>query len=61
MKGLPSAERQRLGALLEGTSQAEVMGMIPQFSQVEIHSPAQAPFSRNKPGWTYVNTLDTKS
>lgn len=43
MKGLPSAERQRLGALLEGTSQAEVMGMIPQFSQVEIHSPAQAP------------------
>ena len=43
MKGLPSAERQRLGALLEGTSQAEVMGMIPQFSRVEIHSPAQAP------------------
>ena len=43
MKGLPSAERQRLRALLEGTSQAEVMGMIPQFSQVEIHSPAQAP------------------
>lgn len=47
MKGLPNEERQRLGALLDRTSQAEVMGMIPQFSQAEIHNlvppPAQAP------------------
>lgn len=46
MKGLPNEERQRLGALLEGTSQAEVMAKIPQFSQAEVHNlvppPAQA-------------------
>ena len=43
MKGLCSEERQRLGALLEHTSQAEVMAMIPQFSQVEVHSLAAPP------------------
>ena len=47
MKGLPNEERQRLGALLEETSQAEVMGKIPQFSQAEVHNlaplPARAP------------------
>lgn len=43
MKGLPNEERQRLGALLEHASQAEVMAMIPQFSQVEIHNLAPAP------------------
>lgn len=43
MKGLPNAERQRLGALLDGTSQAEVMELIPQFSQAEIHNPVPAP------------------
>ena len=37
MKGLPNEERQRLGALLDRTSQEEVMAMIPQFSQAEIH------------------------
>ena len=47
MKGLPHEERQRLGALLEEASQAEVMGKIPQFSQAEVHNlaplPARAP------------------
>ncbi len=47
MKGLPNEERQRLGALLDRTSQEEVMAMIPQFSQAEIHNlvppPARAP------------------
>lgn len=47
MKGIPNEERQRLGALLDHTSQAEVMAKIPQFSQVEVHelapAPAQAP------------------
>ena len=47
MKGLPNEERQRLGALLEEASQAEVMGKIPQFSQAEVHNlaplPARAP------------------
>ena len=49
MNGLPNEERQRLGALLEHTSQAEVMAQIPQFSQAEIHNiapvPAEAPDS----------------
>ena len=47
MKGLPNEERQRLGGLLDRTSQEEVMAMIPQFSQAEIHNlvppPARAP------------------
>lgn len=47
MKAIPNEERQRLGALLDRTSQEEVMAKIPQFSQVEIHelapAPAQAP------------------
>nr|WP_325211693.1 endonuclease/exonuclease/phosphatase family protein [uncultured Oscillibacter sp.] len=43
MQGLPNEERQRLGALLDHTSQAEVMAMIPQFSQAEIHNLAPAP------------------
>lgn len=43
MKGLPHEERQRLGALLDGTSQAEVMAKIPQFSQAEIYNFAPAP------------------
>ena len=47
MKGLSNEERQRLGALLEGASQEEVMARIPQFSQAEIHNlvppPAGAP------------------
>ena len=50
MQGLPNEERQRLGALLDHTSQAEVMARIPQFSQAEIHNiapaPAEAPDSR---------------
>ena len=47
MKGLPNEERQRLGALLEEASQAEVMGKIPRFSQAGVHNlaplPARAP------------------
>lgn len=47
MTGLPNDERQRLGALLDHTSQEEVMAKIPQFSQAEVHSlvppPARAP------------------
>lgn len=43
MKGIPNEERQRLGALLDHASQAEVMAEIPQFSQVEIHELAAAP------------------
>ena len=43
MNGLPNEERQRLGALLDHTSQAEVMAQIPQFSQAEIHTLAAAP------------------
>ena len=35
MEGLSSKERARLGALLETKSQAEVMAMIPQFTQSE--------------------------
>ena len=49
MNGLSNEERQRLGALLDHTSQAEVMARIPQFSQAEIHniapSPAESPDS----------------
>ena len=43
MNGLPNDERQRLGALLDHASQEEVMAMIPQFSQAEIHNIAAAP------------------
>lgn len=43
MKGLSNEERQRLGALLDQASQEEVMAMIPQFSQVEVHELASAP------------------
>ena len=47
MNGLPNDERQRLGALLEHAKQDEVMAMIPQFSQTEIHNivppPAETP------------------
>lgn len=43
MNGLPNEERQRLGALLDHSSQAEVMAEIPQFSQVEIHNLVPAP------------------
>ena len=43
MKGLSSEERQRLGALLDHTSQAGVMAKIPPFSQAEVHNLAPAP------------------
>ena len=43
MQRLPNEERQRLGALLDHTPQAEVMARIPQFSQAEIHNIAKAP------------------
>lgn len=43
MIGLPSEERQRLGALLDHAAQEEVMAMIPQFSQAEIYNLVPAP------------------
>ena len=43
MNGLPNEERQRLGALLDRAPQTEVMAMIPQFSQAEIHNIAPVP------------------
>ena len=43
MKGLSNEERQRLGALLDHTSQAEVMAKIPPFFQAEVHNLAPAP------------------
>lgn len=43
MNGIPNNERQRLGALLDHTSQAEVMAQIPQFAEAEIHNIASAP------------------
>ena len=43
MNGLPNAERQRLGALLDHDSQDRVMAMISQFSRVEIHNLSPKP------------------
>lgn len=43
MNGIPNEERQRLGALLDHTSQKEVMSQIPQFAESEIHNIAPAP------------------
>ena len=43
MNGLPNEDRQRLGALLDRAPQTEVMAMIPQFSQAEIHNIAPVP------------------
>ena len=43
MKGIPNAERQRLGALLDHETQETVMAMIPQFSETEIGAPVPAP------------------
>ena len=38
MKGLPHHERQRLGSLLDHTSQEDVMAQILQFSEAEVHN-----------------------
>lgn len=38
MNGIANEERQRLGAMLDHMSQAEVMAQIPQFAQAEIHN-----------------------
>lgn len=38
MNGIPTEERQRLGALLDHSSQKEVMELIPQFSQADVHN-----------------------
>ena len=43
MDGIALQERNCLGALLEASSQAEVMAKIPQFSQAETGSFAPAP------------------
>lgn len=37
MNGLSNEERQRLGALLDKTSQEDVMARIPQFEEAELH------------------------
>lgn len=47
MNGIRNEERQRLGALLDKASQVEVMGMIPQFSQADVHN--LAPMPQDKP------------
>ena len=43
MNRISNEERQRLGALLDHTSQEQVMAMIPQFSQAEVHNIAPVP------------------
>lgn len=43
MNGIPNEERQRLGALLDSTSQDQVMAMIPQFSQAEVRNLVPSP------------------
>ncbi len=43
MQGIPLEDRKRLGALLDGRSQAEVMAMIPQFSETETGAFAAPP------------------
>ena len=47
MNGLSLSDRNTLGALLDQQSQAEVMAMIPQFSQAEtdnfVPAPAEVP------------------
>ena len=43
MNGIPNEERQRLGALLDRQSQADVMARIPQFAEAEIHNLAPVP------------------
>ena len=46
MEGIEKKERQRLGALLETRTQAEVMEMIPQFSQTDVENLADRPEQR---------------
>ena len=43
MQGIPTGERQRLGALLAEHSQEQVMGRIAQFGQAEIFGHVQPP------------------
>ena len=43
MMGIPSQERQRLGALLDSQPQEAVMARIPQFGEAEIHNRAPMP------------------
>ena len=38
MKGIPNHERQRLGALLDHSSQEDVMAQIPQFFEADVHN-----------------------
>lgn len=38
MNGIQNEERQRLGALLDNSSQESVMAMIPQFFQADVHN-----------------------
>ena len=43
MKGIPNAERQRLGALLDHERQEAVMARIPQFAEAEVGAPVPPP------------------
>ena len=47
MKGIPTEERQRLGGLLEHSSQKDVMAQIPQFSLADVHN--LVPMPKKKP------------
>lgn len=51
MNGIPNEERQRLGALLDHTSQKEVMSQIPQFAESEIHNIAPPRQKRRGSGY----------
>ena len=43
MNGIPNEERQRLGALLDTATQAEVMSRIPQFAEASVQNIVPAP------------------
>lgn len=48
MQGIPTEERQRLGALLEKCSQTQVMDLIPQFTQAEVFGHSLPPATESK-------------
>ena len=55
MKALTAEERRRYGALLKDKPQAEVMAMIPQFAEAEIHSGKEAPQAAGRFGALVFN------
>ena len=58
MNGIPNEERQRLGALLDHASQAEVMARIGQFSQAEVHKLADPPAKKPSELGTLVFNME---